>query len=201
MSKVLLIATRRKGKIKEIKEILKDLEFKLVTLEDINFPKTEPKEDGKTFAENAAIKAKFYGKKTGLLTLADDTGLKVNALPHKLGLKTKRYVKGTDKDRWQKLLKEMEKIPEKKRKAKFVSAVALFDPKTKKLKVSEAVCLGRIAFKPKGRFGWGYDSVFIVDQLGKHFAQLTLEEKNRVSHRAKALRKVKKYLENEIKKI
>lgn len=200
MSKILLIATRRKGKIKEIKEILKDLGFKLLTLEDINFPKTEPKEDGKTFAENAVIKAKFYGKKSGFLTLADDSGLEVDALPGKLGVNSKRYAKGSDEDRNKKLLKEMEGIEKERRKARFVSTVALFNPKTDKLKIFEGVCQGKIALKPKGIYGFGYDPLFIVEGLNKHFAQLTLEEKNRVSHRTKALRKVKKYLENEIKK-
>jgi len=194
MPKNLLIATRRKGKLKEIKEVLKGLKFKLITLEDINFSQVEPKENGKTFTENAKIKAKFYGKKTNLLTLADDSGLIVDALPDKLGVKTKRYLKGSDKDRYQKLLEEMKNIPNNKRAAKFISSVCLFDPKLGKVKNAQGICQGKIAAQAKGKHGFGFDPVFIVDQVNKHFAELTLEEKNRVSHRAKALEKIKKYL-------
>jgi non-canonical purine NTP pyrophosphatase (RdgB/HAM1 family) len=192
--KKLLIATRRKGKLAEIKEILKDLNFKLLTLEEISFPPIEPKEDGSTFSENAEIKARFYGKKTGLLTLADDSGLRVKALPHKLGLKTKRYAPGTDRDRYQQLLKEMENIPAKRRKAQFVAAVCLFNPKINQFKIEQGFCQGKIAQQAKGKRGFGYDPIFIVKSLNKHFAELSLEEKNNVSHRAKAIRKIKKYL-------
>lgn len=202
MARTLLIATTRKEKTKEIINILKDLKFKFITLADINFPKIEPKEDGETYVANAIIKAKFYGKKSGFLTLADDTGLEVDALSHKLGVKSKRYTNGTDKDRYQKLLKEMENVPLVKRKARFVSIVALFEPKTAKLKITQGICQGRIANKPKGIHGFGYDPVFIVNSLNKYNAQLTLAEKNKVSSRAKALKKMKKYLKKyELKRI
>ncbi len=197
MSKTLLIATRRKGKLKEFKEILKTLKFKLLTLKDINFPKIEPKESGKTLAENAVIKAKFYGQKAGLLTLADDTGLWVKALPTKLGVKTKRYAQGTDIDRYQKLLDEMQDVPEKKRVACFISSICLFDPRTGKLNLVQGVCQGKIAHQAKGKYGFGFDPVFVVKNLNKHFAELSLEEKNKISHRAKALKKIIPFLKNE----
>lgn len=190
----LLIATRQKGKLAEFKDILKNVKLSLVTLNELDFPKIEPKENGKNFTKNAIIKAKFYAKKTGLLTLADDSGLQVTALPALLGLKTKRFVRGSDNNRCKKLLKEMENVGAGKRDAGFVSAVALFDPKTRQLKTAIGVCQGEIAFRPMGRYGFGYDPIFIVKNLNKHFAQLTLYEKNRVSHRAKALNKIKKYL-------
>lgn len=190
----LLIASCRKGKLDEVFGALSNLKIKLLTLEDINFPKIKPKEIGKNFIENAIIKAKFYGKKTGLLTLADDSGLQVKALPHKLGVNTKRYLQGSDQDRWQKLLKEMIDVSETKRQAQFVSAVALFNPKTNELNTAKGVCKGEIARYAKGNHGFGYDPIFMVTKLNKHFAELTLEEKNRVSHRGHSLKKIKKYL-------
>lgn len=192
--KILLIATREKGKMDEFFNILKDLKYKLVTLNDINFPKTEPKEKNNLFTENAIIKAKYYGIKSGLPTLADDSGLIVDALPGKLGVRSKRYKKGTHLDRFKQLLKDLKNVEPNKRTARFIAAVAFFDPKTKTLKVAEGICEGSIALAPKGSYGFGYDPVFIVKALGKHFAEITMEEKNRISHRGKALRKIKKYL-------
>ena len=192
--KKLLIATTRKGKLNEFKGVLKHLKFNFLTLKDINFHNIEPKENRKTFKENSIIKAKFYGKKANLLTLADDSGLIVDVLPNKLGVKTKRYAKGSDKNRYKKLLKEMINIPSGKRKARFVSAVTLYNPKTRKLITTHGICEGKIAFKPQGLNGFGFDPVFIVKEADKHFAELTLEEKNKVSHRAKALQKIIKRL-------
>jgi len=192
--KTILIATTKKGKLNEFKEALKDLKFNFLTLKDINFPKIQPKENGKTFKENSIIKARFYGKRANLMTLSDDSGLLVDALPNKLGIKTKRYAKGTDKNRYKKLLKKMVNVPRKERKARFISAVTFYNPKTDKLVTTQGICDGKIAFKPQGLNGFGYDPIFIVKELNKHFAELTLEEKNKISHRAKALEKMKKYL-------
>ena len=192
--KKILIATARKGKLDEFKGILKGLNFKFLTLKDLNHSFPEPEETGKTFAENAIIKVKFYAEKSGLLTLADDSGLVVPALAGKLGIKTKRYAKGSDQNRLQKLLKEMAGFPANKRKAKFISFVAFFNPKDGKLKITQGVCQGKIAHKPKGKYGFGYDPIFVVDGLNKRFAELTLTEKNQVSHRALALQKMKKFL-------
>lgn len=194
MVKKLLIATKNKGKAYEFFAILKDLNFQIITLADIDPFKTEPKETGKTFAENAIVKARFYGQKTGFLTLTDDSGLLVEALPDKLGIKTRRYSKGSSKTKYLKLLKEMEKISHDKRGAKFISAIAFFDPEKNYLKITAGVCRGKISNQPKGKYGFGYDPVFIVKDLNKHFSELSLEEKNQVSHRAKALKKMKKYL-------
>jgi len=177
-----------------MKEVLQGLSFQFLHLKDINFSGTEPQETGETFKENAIIKAEFYGKKTGLLTLADDSGLKITALLHKLGVKTKRYTKGTDEDRYKTLLGEMARVPKAHRKAKFISVTALFDPETGETKTTRGICNGWIGYKPKGTNGFGYDPVFIVDKLGKHFAELTLREKNQFSHRAKALNKMRVFL-------
>lgn len=192
--KKLLIATTQEGKVKEFKAILKHLKLAIISLKDINFPKTEVKEDGLSFSQNAEMKAKFYGNKTRFLTLADDSGLIVDHLPNKLGIKTKRYAHGSDSHRSQKLLTEMRAFPLAQRKAKFISAICLFDPQTGVLKTSQGECRGTIAYKPKGRYGFGYDPIFMVDSLKKHFAELTLAEKNKISHRAKALQKIRSYL-------
>lgn len=190
--KKVLVATTSSGKLGEIQDILGDLPLQLLMLSQIRGPKAfAVTEDGQTFAQNARVKARAYGKVSGLVTLADDSGLCVDVLGGRPGIKTARYGVGSDEDRWRKLLKELKDVPLKKRTAQFVSAVALFNPQTKKTVVKTGVCPGRIAFKPKGNFGFGYDPVFIVDALGKHFAQLTRKEKNRVSHRARAVRKIK----------
>jgi len=194
MTQKLLLGTSRQGKIKEFLAILKNFKFQFLTLKDINFSASDPQENGQTFSQNAALKARFYGRKSGLLTLADDSGLLVDALPNKLGVKSKRYAPGTDQDRWQKLLRELKGVPSKKRGAEFRAAIALFDPQNDKLKVTTGCCRGRISYQPKGQQGFGFDPVFIVNSLNKHLAELSLWEKNQVSHRAQALSRMKKYL-------
>ncbi len=190
----LLIATTNKAKFEEMRAILKDSHFQFLSLKDINFSEIEPEEIGETFEENAVIKAKFYGRKTGLLTLADDSGLEIATLPQKLGVKTKRYANGTDKDRYKTLLREMKDLSKLQRRAEFISVVALFDPETKKTKTTKGICHGWIGYKAKGTAGFGYDPVFVVSKLGKHFAELTLKEKNKFSHRARALEKMRVFL-------
>ena len=191
----LLVATTSKGKLGEIKDILGDLPLKLLMLREVKLPKDFfVLETGSTFAENACLKAQSYGKASGLLTLADDSGLCVDALGGKPGLFTSRYAPGSDQDRWQKLLKELGDLPLSRRTAQFVATVALYDPGSQKTVVKEGRCFGHIAFGPKGKHGFGYDPVFMVDKLGKHFAQLTRKEKNQVSHRAVAVKKIKPIL-------
>jgi XTP/dITP diphosphohydrolase len=192
----LLIATTRKGKIEEIKEVLKDLKLQLLTLKDIGFFHTEPAEVGKTYRANAIIKAKFYGNKTNLPTYSDDTGLEVDTLPNKLGLKSKRYTYGTDQDRVQKLLSEMKNIPKNKRTARFITVTALYHPQSKKVVTFRGVCHGKITHQAKGVNGFGYDPIFIPQGLAKTNAQLTLGEKNKYSSRSKAVRKLRNYLGN-----
>lgn len=194
--KKILLATTSLGKLKEINDILGDLPIKLVILSQVKLPKDfKVAETGLSFRENAALKARAYGKAARLFTLADDSGLCVEALEGRPGIHTARYEKGTDEDRWKKLLRELVNVPLEKRRAQFVSALALYNPKTRKMVVKEGVCQGKIAFKPQGKYGFGYDPVFIVDKLGKHFAQLKRSEKNQVSHRARAAKKIKKELE------
>ncbi len=193
----LLIATKNPGKFREVWEILRELPFEFLTLNDFKeevLKEFEVEESGKTFKENAILKAESYGRLSGLLTLADDSGLCVNYLKGGPGVKTHRYHLGSDRERYEKLLKEMKDIPEIKRRARFVSVTALFSPKTGKVKTARGECHGRIAFVPKGRYGFGFDPIFIVNGLSKHLAELTLKEKKQVSHRAKALRRMRKIL-------
>lgn len=193
--KQLLIATQNRGKFAEFLAFLKDLPFEFISLLDIKIPADfSIKETGKSFSNNAILKAETYGRLSNRLTLADDSGLCVECLGGQPGFESHRYHDGSDEDRYRKLLREMENVPKKKRQAKFVSCVALFNPKNNKIRTTMGDCAGWIAFKPKGKFGFGFDPIFIVKGLNKHFAQLTLAEKNQISHRGEALRRMRKIL-------
>ncbi len=193
----LLIATRNKGKFLEIKKVLKDLPFKFLNLDEVKkIPRGfEVEETGKDFKENAILKAKGFAEMSGLLTLADDSGLTVEALGGWPGIHSARHTEGADEDRYRELLKKLKNVPWKKRMAQFRCVIAIFDPKIEKLVSYKGVCEGRINYKPKGSYGFGYDPVFYLSLLDKTTAQLTTSEKSAVSHRGKALRKAKKDLE------
>lgn len=192
---LLLIATNNRGKIKEIRNILKDIPVKIVTIRDIkqipnNF---EIDETGKTFSQNAKLKAATLGKISKLLTLADDSGLVVDALDGRPGVYSHRYGK-TTAERNKKLLKEIKDVPASKRTARFIAAVAIYDPEENKSAIFEDVSEGKITHRSLGTRGFGYDPIFFSNELSKTFAQATLKEKNEVSHRARALRKAKPFL-------
>lgn len=190
----LLIGTHSKGKFPEIKKILQGLPYKIINLVEagIDF---EVEETGKTFRANAILKARAYGKITGFLTLAEDAGLEVDALNGAPGVYSNRYYPGTDEDRYRFLLKNLEGVPEKKRIARFKAVVAIFDPKTDKIKTCQGIMEGRITTSPRGRHGFGYDPVFYNPKLKKRSAELTIQEKNKISHRGKAWRKARGILE------
>ncbi len=190
--KILLIASKNPRKITEIKEILKGIPFEIKSLIDINY-KDEIEETGKTFEENAILKAKTIGKKVGVLTLSDDSGLEVYALGGKPGIFSSRYGKGSDSDRVNKLLKELKGIPKEKRTARFRAVVALYHPDSESVSTFNGVSEGYITEKPMGTNGFGYDPIFFNLDLGKTNAEATFEEKNRVSHRARALYKLKTF--------
>jgi len=194
--KKLLIATRSKGKFPEIISELNGLPFNFLNLTDVpelpsNFEVEEP---ALTLEGNAIIKAMTLGKKTGLLTLAEDAGLEVESLDGRPGVYTARYAPGTDEDRYRKLLDELRGIPEEKRMARFRAVIAIYDPENDKIRTCEGIYNGRIALEPKGSNGFGYDPVFYNIELGRTNAEMTMEEKNKVSHRGKALRKAKEIL-------
>jgi XTP/dITP diphosphohydrolase len=175
---------------------LKDLDLGILTLND--FPDVpDIEEDGKTFTENAFKKARFYSKYFGKLTLADDSGLEVDILNGMPGIYSARYAgKGaTHRENNQKLLREMEGIPISERGARFRCVIAIVSQDGREA-ISDGFCKGRIGFKEVGKKGFGYDPLFILPQYGKTMAQLSIEEKNRISHRGKALRKLRKILNN-----
>ena len=155
----------------------------------------EIEENGKTFTENALKKARFYSAYFNQLTLADDSGLEVETLQGMPGIHSARYAgeKASPQENNQKLLREMEGIPASKRGARFKCVMALASTDGKEA-VTEGVCRGRIGFKGVGKRGFGYDPLFILPSYGRTLAQLSIEEKNRISHRGKALRKMRKIL-------
>lgn len=186
-----VIATRNPGKLREIASILAPLPVKFLSLKD--FPEIqELVEEGSTFAENAGMKARTIARLTGRLAIADDSGLAVQALEGRPGVFSSRYAgeKATDQERCQKLLNEMAAVPEGRRQATFVCAVAVANP-AGKMQVVQGECQGHISLAPRGKHGFGYDPIFFVPEYGKTMAELEPEVKNHISHRARALEKLK----------
>lgn len=192
----LLIATRNKGKIPEIKAKLDGLGFDLLTLDDVDLIPDgfDVEETGETFEENATLKAKAYGEMSGLLTFAEDSGLEIDALDGRPGVKTARYGTGSTEERNDQLLEELRGIPEEKRGASYVSVGAIYDPNSKKIEATEGVYRGRIADSPAGENGFGQDPIFFNIEKGMTNAQMSIEEKNAVSHRGKMLEKAREML-------
>lgn len=192
--KEIVIATRNPGKMREIADLLKSSQVKFLSL--LDFPQIpEIIEDGNTFAENAQKKARVISQLTGLLCIADDSGLCVEALQGRPGIFSSRFAGEniTDKERCQILLFQLRGVPLAQRKATFVCVIALATPQGK-VKVVEGKCHGLISLSPRGTHGFGFDPIFLLPKLNKTMAELTLEEKNKISHRARALRKIKKIL-------
>ena len=190
----LVVATKNPGKLREIQDLLSRFHLKIFSLRD--FPQIPPPlEDGVTFAENAAKKAMEVACKTNRLALADDSGLVVDALQGRPGVFSARYAgeNATDEQRCQKLLSEMANVPEGKRQATFVCAIAMASPMGK-LQVVDAECYGRIAFSPRGEKGFGYDPIFFLPQFSQTMAELHPDVKNRISHRGRALKKARRLL-------
>ncbi len=186
---ILVIATRNKGKKQEIKELLKDFPVEIKNLDDFG-PIPHLEEDGDTFDENAYKKASFSARILGLPALADDSGLIVEVLGGAPGIHSARYAgeNATDEQRYLKLLDDME--GKSNRKAAFECVISVAVPTGPAL-TYEARCEGLIATEPAGSNGFGYDPVFFYTPLNKTFAQITREEKNRISHRGKALAEFK----------
>lgn len=193
--KKLVIATGNAGKLLEIKEVLKELPFEFLSLKDVGFKGTI-EEDQDTFEGNAVKKAVEIMKYTGEITLADDSGLEVDALGGSPGVFSARFagINATDEENNKKLLQMMENIPDEKRTARFRCIIAIAFPNGQTL-TAEGVCEGKIGYFPKGMNGFGYDPLFIVDKYNKTFAELEQHEKNKISHRGVALQKIKKQLE------
>lgn len=188
----IVLATRNKGKAREIKEILGDLDLEIVTLDD--FPEIPmPIEDGKSFKENALKKARLVARHLNMPAIADDSGIEVDALNKRPGIFSARYAgeNATDEENNSKLLHELNGIPFDKRRAAYKCVIALALPSGAEETV-EGGCQGFIALEPEGNGGFGYDPLFYVPEYGKTMADLSPEIKNRISHRGRALAKLRK---------
>ena len=191
----LLVATKNAGKIKELEELLLDLPFRLRSLND--FPNVfEPEETGATFAENAALKARYYALQTNLPALADDSGLEVEALGGAPGVLSARYAgeDATDAERIEKLLAEINATRKQNRRARFVCAMAIADGTGAIEHIAEGACSGKIALTAKGTNGFGYDPIFIPDDFTETFGELPHNIKQQISHRARATFQIIQYL-------
>ena len=197
MNRRLLLGTRNPGKVKEIRTILDGSGWTFSSLQEFALVGLAA-EDGVTYAENAIAKARFYAEATGMLALADDSGLEVAALGGAPGVYSARYAGegATDADRRQLLLAELAKTAGGDRRARFVAAVAIADPNGEVLNVSEGICEGTIIFEERGTNGFGYDPLFVPDGYAQTFAELSDEVKNRISHRARALMRTKDSLDH-----
>jgi len=193
----LLVATTNPGKFAEVKDFLRQLPLEVLSLSDLA---TWPKiiEDGATFEENALKKARSLAEYSGYLTLADDSGLEVDALNGAPGIYSARYCgeEGNDKKNNEKLMHELREISEEKRTGRFVCALALCAPKSHGMKewTVRDSCEGRISFELKGENGFGYDPLFFYPSLGKTFGEIDRAIKATVSHRGKALKKLAEML-------
>jgi len=185
----LLIATGNSGKLKEMVSALGNVPFSIKFLPDCpEGVRRDVEETGSTFEENAILKARTYGDRSGLLTLAEDSGLEVAALGGRPGVYSARYAGGSDEDRYRKLLGELEDVLAEDRGARFRAVVAIYDPKTGAVFITQGNCEGVITYEPMGEGGFGYDPVFYSNELKKTGAQMTVDEKNTISHRGRAMR-------------
>lgn len=190
---VILLAISNKGKAQEIKQLLNDLPFDLKTLDEVDI-KENIEETGKTYEENAVLKAQTIGERTGMLTIGEDSGLEIDALGGWPGIKSSRHAEGTEQDKINIIIEKVKNIPEDKRSGRYTAVVALSDPKITEVKTFKGTAEGKILDHMKGRNGFGYDPIFWSKDLCKTFAQASKEEKNRVSHRARALIQLKNHL-------
>lgn len=186
--KKFVVATKNKGKLKEIAEILKDMNLEVISMEQAGVTE-DIEEYGSTFEENALIKAKEVHKRTGELVMADDSGLEVDFLNGAPGIFSSRFAgeNASDEDRNNKLLELLKDVPFENRKARFVCAIAVILPDSKHFTV-RGTFEGYIGFEPVGTNGFGYDPLFFLPEYNKTAAQLEASKKHEISHRGKALK-------------
>lgn len=192
----LIFATGNAGKMKEIRMIMKDTGFQVLSMKEAGVS-LDIEENGSTYEENALIKARAVAAELGELVLADDSGLEIDYLGKEPGVQSARYM-GEDTSYRIKnasLIQRLEGVPDEARTARFVCAIAAVFPDGREL-TTRATIEGRIGYEEKGSNGFGYDPIFYVPEFGKTTAELTEEEKNRVSHRGKALELMKEELNN-----
>jgi XTP/dITP diphosphohydrolase len=191
----LLLATKNRAKAQEYLLLLEGLPLELTNLAEQGI-EVVVSETGKTLEQNATLKAQAYASLSNLLTLADDSGLEVDALGGEPGILSARYAgaDASDEDRIERLLKRLEGIPWEKRKARFRCVIAIAAPGGK-VELCHGECQGVIALSPKGKNGFGYDPIFYLPEQGKTMAELSIEEKNEVSHRGEAAMRARQVLE------
>lgn len=191
----LLIATNNKNKLAELKRLLDLPYLELLTAREAGLPDDfDVEETGRTFEENASLKASQYALATGLPALADDSGLEVPALGGEPGIYSKRYAgeEATDAERINFLLSKMADVPDERSEARFVAAVALAGPDGRILEVKRGICTGRMVREPRGTNGFGYDPIFVPNQAdGRTLAELNAAETDAVSHRGNAIRAIR----------
>jgi XTP/dITP diphosphohydrolase len=189
-----LLATNNPGKVREYREILGDLPIELVTPAEIGLSIEVP-ESGSTYEENAVLKARAFAQASGLVALADDSGLEVDVLGGAPGVQSHRYDggRGSDAHRYRLLLAQLEGVPLEQRTARFRCVIAIATP-SGLTHTCEGVCPGVILTEPRGEGGFGYDPVFWLPEMRRTMAELGLEEKNQVSHRGRAGRKAREIL-------
>lgn len=191
----LLLATNNRAKVKEYARLLQGIPYRIVSPEDVNISE-QVEETGSSFEENAILKAKRYVELSGLTTIADDSGLEVDALGGEPGVRSARYAGegSSDKERIDFLLKKLADVPWEKRHAQFRCVIAIAYPDGK-VQICQGQCRGILTFKPLGDNGFGYDPVFYLPDLHKTMAELSMKEKNAISHRGKAAEEARKALQ------
>lgn len=206
MKKKIVLSSGNKNKVKEIKNILKDMDFDVISKDDLGFIDFDVIEDKETLEDNAYKKAfelkelidKSFQDKiftSSIMVLADDTGLFVDALNGEPGVYSARYAgeQASYQNNNKLLLEKLSNVPMEKRTAKFKTVIVIIR-ENNKLLIAEGICNGKIAFEPRGKNGFGYDPLFIVDGTNKTFSEMSDEEKNLISHRAKAIQNLRERL-------
>ena len=194
MERALLLATTNPGKIAEYSDLLTAVNFQFVLPKQLGLEGFEVVETGQSFSENALIKAKAYGDKTNKITLAEDSGLEVTALNQNPGVRSARYVKGSDQDRYEKILAELGDNPN--RQAQFITVICLCHPKSHQHRLFTGRLVGSIAHQPAGSSGFGYDPIFIPQGYTQTLGQLGTSVKNLISHRRQALDQLLDFLKS-----
>lgn len=192
----LLLATTNLHKVEELRSLLSDLPYRLFSLNDIHLD-MDVEETGTTFTENAELKALGYARASGMLALADDSGLEIDALGGRPGVYSARFLRpdASYEERFRSILTALKGLPEEQRTARFRSVITIAEPSGEHRSV-EGTIEGVVAEAPRGEHGFGYDPIFFVPEFGKTLAELTPEQKNRISHRGRAARLARSVLES-----
>ena len=186
----ILIGTNNENKLKQFQRIFRNLgsDIELISLKEVGIT-SDAEEDEDNLLANAKKKAKFYADASGMITLADDTGLFIDALGGEPGVHAKRWHEGTEKDRYLKIMERMEDISNEKRNCRYNGVLAVYNPETQEFWTHESSLEGIIANKPMEANGFGYDPIFISTAFNKYYSQLTDEERDSISHRGLGINK------------